>query len=859
MRYHEMDGERVLALLSSQKCGLTQKEAQRRLKADGENVLREKKKKGALALFFEQFKDFMTVLLIIAAVISAVLAFITGDRQEVVDTAILFMIILLNSVVGFVQQYRADNAIAKMKNLSASRAKVLRDGKEAEIDSSEIVKGDVLLFCEGDKITADCRILECNGLCVVESALTGESESVEKSKDSLSGELPLAERKNMLYSSTFAVRGEATAVAVATGMETEIGKIADMMEESQTPPTPLEKALEKLGKVISCTVVGIAAFIFVFGAFFRNVGILPNFMSSIAVAVAAIPEGLPAVVTILMALGVQKMAKHRAIVRKLQAVETLGACNTVCTDKTGTLTQNKMTVRRIYDFGNGDSVFACMEFCNTVRGEYGSYTGDPTEIALKNYVHDACPHLPRGERLDMKPFDSERKMMSVAVRSSYGDTVYVKGGADVLMRKCTHMMRNGKVQPLTGADEKQISGYCAVMAQKALRVLGFALRPYDGAILEEDLVFIGVCGMIDPPKEGVEAAVAECKDAGIAMVMITGDRKDTALAIASDLGVTDDPRAVMTGDELDALPEEESIEHIRVFARVNPEHKNKIVQRLQKRGKTVAMTGDGVNDAPSIRSADIGIAMGSGTDVTKGAADIVIADDNFATIVTAIAEGRRIFANIRKTIAFFLATNLGEVLSVLIVTLFFSKYAFLSSTQLLWLNLITDSFPVIALGVEKAERDIMRRPPARAEKEIFSFSFFVPVVLFGILQTIAVLGVFCYTLQVYGNETALTAAFFTMSFAELFYAFCVRTERVSVFGKEFFGNKVLLITVFCGILANVLLCPFAGVRAAFRIVPLDWRCWLLVVGAAFSVLPMGELYKCALRISDRRRKRKELP
>lgn len=846
MFFHSESINRVYREVASSERGLTSKEAERRLLRDGDNVLSEGKKKGPLLLFLEQFKDFMTILLIIAAAISAVIAFLTKNRSEVVDTIILFFIILLNNVIGFIQQYRADVAIRKLKELSVGYTKVLRDGKTVEIDSRKLVVGDVVLFGEGDAVPADCRIIQAKNLLCNESALTGEAEQVEKSERTVGEGTPLAERKDMLYASTFITRGQARAVVVATGMAMEIGKIAHMIDVADTVPTPLERALDNLGKVISGAVVSIAVLLFLFGRFVQHVDILPGFMSSVAVAVAAIPEGLPAVVTVLMAFGVQRMSAGRAIIRKLKAVETLGGCDYICTDKTGTLTENRMSVEEVCSYGNLERIAACMHYCNSL---HGGTSGDATEVALKRYTEEHEFSIPQGEKKDEIPFDSDRKMMSVCIRHATGSQVYVKGGIEAVLAKCTKFMEHGVARDLTGSDRRRILSESGATAEKALRVLAFACR--EGEVCEEkDLVFLGFCGLMDPPKQGTADAVKTCKEAGITMVMITGDQKDTALAIAKRLGIASSSAELMTGTELDELKGEALEQRIlasRVFARVSPRHKGLIVEVLQRHGKTVAMTGDGVNDAPGIKRAEIGIAMGSGTDVTKSVSDMVIADDNFSTIVTAVAEGRRIFANIRKTVAFFLATNLGEVLAVLFATVFFPEYSFLSSTQLLWINLITDSFPVLAMGMEQSEPDSMRRPPKRAEKELMSKKFFLPIVFFGFMLALFIIAVYLYALKRYSPEVACTAALFTMSFAELMYAFCVRTERSSVLNRDFFSNRVLLVTVTVGIVVNLLLCVLPPVREAFGIVLLPKDVWAAVAVASLLVLPMGECYKWLLR------------
>lgn len=860
------DSATALKKLNSAASGLTEEEAAARISKHGENVIERGKKTGIIKLFLSQFKDFMTLLLIAAAAVSAVIAFISKDRNDLTDTFIILAIILLNAVVGTVQQFRADKAIENLKKLSAGTVKVRRAGKEFAVESSQITVGDIILLEEGDVIPADCRIIESNGLKCDESALTGESVSVDKNAETIRGnKVALGAMTNTLFSSTYVVRGNATAVVTAVGMDTEMGKIAAMLKDAKATGTPLEKSLNKLGKIISAVVLAITAVIFLFGIFVKNDGILKNFMTSVAIAVAAIPEGLPAVVTIIMAMGVQKMSKKKVVIRKLKSVETLGGCSVICSDKTGTLTQNKLKVTEVWgDFcdlanvkntGVKAKLLQCMSVCTSLKGSSGAYMGDPTEIALKTYADD-CGYSAEFTKLAELPFTSERKMMTVAADFGNEQLSLVKGAPDVLCDRCSFVLTAAGVRAITKEDKKAIADKTCEMSDGALRVLGFAYRNFDGAAKEDGLVFIGLCGMIDGLKEGVKEAVAECKAAGVATVMITGDHVRTAFAIAKKLGIAEEMSEVTTGDELDALSKEERAEVIskcRVFARVSPKHKNMIVKALKKRGRVVAMTGDGINDAPSIKTADIGIAMGkAGTDVTKSASDMVIADDNFTTIVSAVREGRRISANIRKTIQFFISTNLAEVLAILIASLVFFRSDFLLSTQLLWLNLITDSFPVLALGMEKEDADIMKRPPVRAEKSLFSKSSVSLIVFFGIYLTAVSVGVYAVTLKFCGNEVATAMTFLTMSFLELFHSFNVRSERQSLFRCGVASNKVLLVTVALAIVVNVML-AFGPLAPAFGLCALSWKQWLVVAGLSLSVIPVGEIYKLVIRAVSKRK------
>ena len=868
--YHSLTPEETLTMLGSGELGIPQEEAEKRLRAFGENALRGKKKGGALRLFFAQFKDFMTILLICAAVVSAVIAYVTGDVHELADTGILLFIILLNTFVGFIQQYRADNAIEKLKKLSVCRVKTVRGGKDLLLESTALVPGDVIFLEEGDLVPADCRILSAEELRCDESALTGESAAVAKSTERCAENTPVADRKGMLFSSSFVVRGQAKAVVVGTGQNTEMGKIADLLAETRPAKTPLEKLLAVLGRAITACVIAVAAVVFVFGIFFKENSLLSNFMSAVAVAVAAIPEGMPAIVTVIMALGVQRMSRARAIVRRLHAVETLGGCSCICSDKTGTLTENRMTVEALVtDFSapapdlhgfvphtEGEKLaLACMRVCNTVRGGGGRHTGDATEVALVNFA-DACGFSLPFRKLGGIPFSSERKMMTVSAQTESGRFNFVKGGADVLLSKCGRIQDGPRVRPMTDADRAAVLGQTEKLAQRALRVLGFAYSEYRGAPSEEGLIFIGICGMIDPPRKGVKEAVAECRRAGITPVMITGDHRETALAIAGRLGIAASEGEVLTGAELDGMSGEELSRRVpkaRVFARVSPKHKSMIVEKFQNEGNVVAMTGDGINDAPGIRKADIGIAMGiSGTDVTKSAADMVIADDNFATIVTAVREGRHVFSNIRKTILFFLATNLAEVLSILIVSLALWRLDFLTSTQLLWLNLITDSLPVLSLGAEKEDADSMLRPPERASS-LLSAESLLSVAVYGAVQTALCVGIFVWSAGAFGNAVAVTMTFFVLSFLELFHSFNIRSARSSAFGRGFFSNRMLFVTVFAGVAVNMLLCAFAPLRAAFGLVPLTAGQWGVVFAASLAVIPAAELYKACVRLFFRLR------
>lgn len=824
----------ALKTLNSTEGGLTQEEAERRLAAFGKNELKEGKRRSIPALFFAQFKDLMTLILVAAAVLSGVLAYVTGERSELTDTAILLFIIVLNAAVGVVQQYRADSAIEKLKKLSTATAKVVRGGRVRVLPAALLVPGDIVEVEEGDRIPADCRILSSEGVKCDEAPLTGESRPVRK-RDCTVKKPALAERENTLFSGTFCLSGRARCVVTETGMHTEMGAIADLLTKAQPALSPLDKVLSRLAKIISYTVLSVAAALFVVGVLSQRAGILQNLMSAIAVAVAAIPEGMGAVVTVILAMGVQRMSAFRVTCRRLSAVETLGSCTCICSDKTGTLTRNRMTVGAALPFGGEKRLLRCMRLCGSVKGSSGSYVGDPTEVALAEYAEARGE---RGGRLLAGgcPFTSEARFMRVRADLGGGAVFLEKGALDVVLSHCRTADGRALTQELCARIRKEAAAY----EEKAMRVLAFA----EGTE-ETKLDFLGLAALFDPPREGAKEAVEACKRAGVRTVMITGDSPATALAVAKELSIAASKEEVMTGEELDAAGENaQAIGRCRVFARVSPKHKLAIVKALQQRGEVVAMTGDGVNDAPSVKAADIGVAMGSGTDVTKNAADMVLGDDNFSAIVRAVEEGRSVFFNVRRTIDFFLATNLAEVLAVLLATLFLWQFDFLTSTQLLWINLITDSLPVLALGVERTV-GVMERPPVRAD-DILSRRSLCSIAVYGGVQTALVLLVFGTGIALWGNAVASSCAFLTLSLLELFHAFNVR-------GGAF--NRVLIATELVGVLSTVLLAALPPLAALFGLAALPLPAWALVACASVLILPAGWLWR---RLQRRRTARRPL-
>lgn len=854
LKYADMSKELALRRLKSSPQGLSEEEAAKRLAEEGKNTLESGKKTSIFALFISQFGDVMTLLLIGAAIISAVIALFSGNRSDVIDTAIITGIIFLNAAVGTAQQYRADRAIEGLKKLSAPTVRVRRDGQIYTIDASLLVVGDIVCLEEGDVVPADLRIISANSLKCDQATLTGESLGVEKREGVVAGvRITHSSAYNLLFSSTYIVGGSCEGMVIATGRNTEIGAIAEMLTDVKKGISPLERALNRLGKIISAFVIGVAALIFIVGAIFRGTGIMDNFMTAVAVAVAAIPEGLPAVVSVIMAMGVQHMSRENVVIRKLKCVETLGGCSTICTDKTGTLTRNEMKVEEVFPRPT-EYILRCMSVCNRVKQREGNYFGDPTEVAVKRYADEIFGQS-ECEVTGEIPFTSERKLMSVRAACKDGEYIFVKGAPERVLGLCTRYDFGDGERAMTEAVKARAMAQVGQMAGGALRVLAFAFKR-GGELTEENLVFLGVCGMSDGLKEGVTQAVAECRQAGITTVMITGDSPETAFAIAVKAGIAKGRDEVVTGDELDAMTRpqlKEAVRRAKVFARVSPRHKNIIVKLKKASGEVVAMTGDGVNDAPSVKSADVGIAMGrSGTDVTKSVADMVIADDNFTTIVTAVREGRRISSNIRKTIQFFLSTNLAEVFAILIATIFFFRYDFLPSTLLLWINLITDSFPVLALGAEGEDFGSMQSPPVRAERALFSRGSVFTILCSSLYITGVTVAVYAFTLFSCGNAAATTMAFLTLSFMELFHAFNVRTERRSAFGKSMFTNRTLLLTFAAGLAVNVALCATPA-AALFGLVNPSPVQWLTVFCASFSIIPFAELYKAVLNALSSRK------
>lgn len=868
MKYYCNPAEEVLQKVNSNEHGLSSSEAGRRLEENGKNKLKEAKKVSLVERFISQLKDPMIIILIAAAVISGITAVYSGEGFA--DVIIIMIVVIINAVLGVYQESKAEKAIEALQQMAAATSKVLRDGQIAIVKSEDIVTGDVVILEAGDAVPADGRIIENASMKIEESALTGESVPVNKTTETigLSGgaDVPLGDRKNMVYMGSVVVYGRGKAVITNTGMDTEMGKIADAIANAEEGQTPLQIKLAQLSGILSKLVLGICIFIFAFSLIrsgnFEGKVILETFMIAVSLAVAAIPEGLAMVVTVVLSIGVTNMSKRNAIIRRLTAVETLGCAQIICSDKTGTLTQNKMTV--VEHFGDSaEHLATAMALCSDAELDADNQaTGEPTECALVNFAY--AQGFSKNElkiknpRIGEAPFDSGRKMMSTVHKTAEGIVQFTKGAPDEILKRCTSYIKNGEVRPLDDGARHEILAANKEMAGKALRVLCAASRKYEAipsdfepTTLENDLTFLGLTGMIDPIRPEVKDAIAECDSAGITAVMITGDHKDTAVAIAKQLGLLEDESHAITGAQLDEISDsefEKSIGSYRVYARVQPEHKVRIVNAWRKNGCITAMTGDGVNDAPSIKSADIGIGMGiTGTDVTKNVADMVLADDNFATIVGAVEEGRRIYDNIRKAIQFLLASNMSEVLSIFFATIL--GFTILMPVHLLWINLITDCFPALALGMESADSDIMDRKPRSTKDGIFSGGVGFDIAYQGLLVTLVTLAAYfvghymefgAWTIENSAHGT--TMAFLTLSFAEIFHSFNMRSQRGSIFKIKkqnvFLWGAGLASLVLTTVVIEV---PFLA--NAFDFVMIDVEEYAVAAALAFCVIPVVEMVK----------------
>lgn len=889
MKHYLSTPEEVFKETSSSEKGLTSEQAQKRLEENGKNRLEEGKKKSVIRRLLEQFADPMIIILIVAAAISGITAAFEGGFPS--DVIIILFVVILNAILGVVQESKAEKAIEALQEMAAATSKVERDGKVMQIKSEDLVVGDVIILEAGDAVPADARIIESASLKIEEAALTGESVPVNKFIDIINlkdteKDVPLGDRKNMMYMGSSVVYGRGRAVVTATGMDTEMGKIAGALAQAQDGQTPLQKKLAQLSKILSFIVIGICAVIFAIGIIRELVTgnqiglefLLDTFMIAVSLAVAAIPEGLAAVVTVVLSIGVTNMSKKNAIIRKLTAVETLGCAQIICSDKTGTLTQNKMTV--VEHYGDDEKMLATgMALCTDVNiDENKEIIGEPTEAALVAYAltldlnkNDLSKSEPR---VAEAPFDSMRKMMSTVHSKDGAYIQYTKGAPDEVLKCCTKILKDGKIRDITEADRTEILKKNKEYADRALRVLACSFKelseiPADQSpeALEKDLVFCGLVGMIDPVRPEVKAAIEECRTAGIRPIMITGDHKDTATAIAMELGIIDSPDAAITGAQLNEISDEDfekDVEKYSVYARVQPEHKVRIVNAWKKRGMITAMTGDGVNDAPSIKSADIGVGMGiTGTDVTKNVADMVLADDNFATIVSAVEEGRRIYDNIRKSIQFLLASNLSEVLSIFFANLL--GFTILKPVHLLWINLVTDCFPALALAMEKSEKNIMSRPPRNSKDGIFSGGVGFDIFYQGLFVTGLTLAAYFIghyieagVWEITNSPDGMTMAFLTMSMCEIFHSLNMRSQRGSTVAMTFKGshNMYLFGSCLMSLLMTTVVIYVPFLANAFDFQPIDLMEYAVALALAFAIIPLVEIVKAIERAVDKRKMKK---
>lgn len=889
MKYYLESSSEVFGEVKSTENGLTSEQARRRSAETGKNKLAEGKKTPLILRFLSQFADPMIIILIAAAVISAITSVLQKEFPS--DVIIIMFVVIVNAILGVYQESKAEKAIEALQKMAAATTKVLRDGKVCEIPSEDLTVGDVVLLEAGDAVPADGRIFESASLKIEESALTGESVPVNKFIKAIGLEgqkdVPLGDRKNMMYMGSTVVYGRGKAVITSIGMDTEMGKIAGALSSAKDEQTPLQKKLGQLSKILSFIVLGICVFMFAFdivralvtGTEMNLDFLLGSFMLAVSLAVAAIPEGLAAVVTVVLSIGVTNMSKKNAIIRKLTAVETLGCAQIICSDKTGTLTQNKMTVVEHY-CDNEKMLAEGMALCTDVSlDDDGNLVGEPTEMALVAYSMSLGMNknelLKGAPRVGEAPFDSNRKMMSTIHKTADGILQFTKGAPDEILKHCTMIFKNGEVSPLTDADRDAVLKKNKEFADRALRVLACGYKqlscvPEDQSPdnIENELVFCGLVGMIDPVRPEVKAAIEECRGAGIRPIMITGDHKDTAVAIALELGIIKDKSEAITGAELDDISDEdfkEKVTQYSVYARVQPEHKVRIVNAWKSRGMITAMTGDGVNDAPSIKSADIGVGMGiTGTDVTKNVADMVLADDNFATIVSAVEEGRRIYDNIRKSIQFLLSSNLSEVMAIFTANLL--GFTILKPVHLLWINLVTDCFPALALSMEKGEKDLMKRPPRKSSDGIFAGGVGFDVVYQGLFVTLLTLAAYFIghfmeagRWEITESADGMTMAFLTMSMCEIFHSFNMRSQHGSTvsmllhgsFNKYIFGSTVLsLITT-----ALVIEVPFLA--DAFDFTTIDAREFFTALGLAFLIIPLVEIVKAIERAVIKNKAKKQ--
>lgn len=857
--WHTYDiGNLIYKLKSNLLYGISNEEAKKRLEKYGKNKIEDKKKESIFVKFIKQFNDIMIIILIISAIVSAAVAKLEGNG-DYIDSIIIISIVILNAIMGTVQEAKAEKSIDALKKMSTPVAKVKREGNIITVPSEEIVIGDIIILEAGNYVPADCRIIKSYNLKIEESSLTGETIPILKDENvKLKGDCNIGDMVNMAFGTTIITNGSAEAVVVETGMNTKVGKIANMIINDESPETPIQKKLGQIGKTLGIGCLIICAIIFIIGIL-KKIPVIEMFMTSVGLAVAAIPEGLPAIVTIVLSIGVTKLAKHNSIIRKLPAVETLGSSSVICTDKTGTLTKNEMNVVEYEDANmkKSDLVLELGTMCTDVQIQNnGKILGDPTEIAIvegANSIYKNRSELySKYPKINEIPFDSNRKLMSTIHKFNNKYRIITKGAPDVLLERCTKYYNNGNIESLNYIKRNNLKSRNENLADKALRVIGVAYidldilpKSLDANFIENNLIFVGFIGMIDPPREGVKESIKQCKEAGIKIAMITGDHIATAKAIANDLGILRKNDLCITGKELDQISQkdlEKNIMKYSVFARVTPEHKVKIVKAFQSTGAVVAMTGDGVNDAPALKNADIGISMGlNGTDVAKNASDMVLADDNFSTIVEAVKFGRNIFDNIKKAVHFLIATNIGEI-----ATIFFGLILGLKSPllaiQLLWINLVTDSFPAIALGLDPAEKNIMKKKPRNSRKSLFADGLWTQIITEGLMLGVLTLVAFYIGYNKFGLEVARTMAFVSLGMLELVHVFNIRSEE-SIFRTNIFSNKYLIGAFVLGTVLQISVVVIPSLAQIFEVKLLNGIQWLYTITISLLPIVIMELQK----------------
>lgn len=848
---------KVYEELKTSKNGLSNFEAKQRLTKYGRNELEKQKKQSFLVRFLKQFLNIMVAILLLSAVVSLTIAIINKQYSDLFEGFVILFIVIMNALIGVFQESKAQACIDDLQKYNKTSVSVVRDGTLCRIDSTELVPGDIVEIQAGNILMADVRLLETNNFACDESSLTGESLPVEKNAEIiLKNNTALGERINMAFSGSAVTNGKAKGIVVATGKDTELGHIANLLFNSKKETTPLQKSIDKIGKIITWFVLFVCAVIFVL-EIVQGHGILNAIMTSVALAVAAIPESLPAVITIIMALGVQQLAKRKSVVKHLHAVETLGSCEIICSDKTGTLTLNKMQVVELFSNNqfnlniNNNQLLKCMKICNSTKVEQNKLIGEPTEKAIFEFARN---------KVDVKskliyeiPFNSTRKMMTVIVKENDLHCCYTKGAPEMLMEKCKYIVLNNEKVLLTSNIKQNLIKVAEQMTNKALRVIGFAFKELDdfetNKSFEEELVFLGFCGLMDNPRPEVKLSIEKCFKAGLKPVMITGDHKNTAFAIAKEIGIANNLNEVITGVEIDKLSDKELAAvcfRYTVYARVSPEHKVRIVKAYKRIGKVVAMTGDGVNDAPSLKIADIGVGMGkTGTDVVKNVADMVVTDDNFATIVVAVEEGRKVYSNIQKALIFLISTNCVEVFGMIIALLFFPNFIFLMPAQMLYINLVTDSLPAFALGMENVDKETMQSPPRNSKAGLFGGKAGISIVYQSVVQTIIVIAVFMIGIFCYNPEVASTMVFFTIIFMQLLHSINCKSYS-SIFEKILFDNKTFNVCFLITLLLNLSVAILPFMYTIFGLEFLNFSQWIVVCIASVIIIPICELFKVVL-------------